>query len=93
MNAKQKKLSSLLVMFLFLTAPRLHGQEQLEQETISIRGNQGLPKTLYIAPWKRVGSPLEGAKPEGTFWEEIDPLEPDLFQRELELHQEGYSVD
>jgi hypothetical protein len=91
MNTKQ--LIGLLVMFLLLTASRLHGQEQLEQETISIRGNQGLPKTLYIAPWKRVGSPLEGEKPDGKFREEIDPLEPDLFQRELELHREGYSVD
>jgi hypothetical protein len=91
MNTKQ--LSGLLVMFLLLTASRLHGQEQLEQETISIRGNQGMPKTLYIAPWKRVGSPLEGEKPDGNFREEIDPLEPDLFQRELELHREGYSVD
>jgi len=91
MNSKQ--LSGLLVIFLLLTAPRLQGQEQLEQETISIRGNQGLPKTLYIAPWKRVGSPLEGETPEGVFREEIDPLEPDLFQRELELHREGFSVD
>ena len=91
MNTKQ--LIGLLVMFLLLTASRLHGQEQLEQETISIRGNQGLPKTLYIAPWKRVGSPLEGEKPDGKFGEEIDPLEPDLFQRELELHREGYSID
>ena len=91
MNLKQ--LSGLLVMFLLLTAPRLQGQEQLEQETISIKGNQGLPKTLYIAPWKRVGSPLESEELEGKFGEEIDPIEPDLFQRELELHEEGYSVD
>jgi hypothetical protein len=91
MNSKQ--LSGLLVMFLLLTASRLQGQEQLEQETISIKGNQGLPKTLYIAPWKRVGSPLEGETPEGVFREEIAPLEPDLFQRELELHREGFSVD
>ena len=90
---KIKQLASLLVIFMFLTIPRLYGQEQLEQETISIRGNQGLPKTLYIAPWKRVGSPLEGEKLEGTFSEEIEPVEPDLFQRELELHKEGYSVD
>ncbi len=94
MNLKQ--LTGLLVMFLFLAVPRLHGQEQpeqLEQETISIQGNQGLPKTLYIAPWKKVGSPLEGEKLEGRFREETDPVEPDLLQRELELHKEGYSVD
>jgi hypothetical protein len=90
---KTKQLSRVLLTCTLLTAPGLHGQEQLEQETISIRGNQGLPKTLYIAPWKRVGSPLEGETPEVTFGEEIEPLEPELFQRELELHKEGYSVD
>jgi len=88
-----KRLSGLLVLTLILTVSRVHGQEQLEQETITIKGNQGLPKTLYIAPWKRVGSPLENEKLEGEFREEIDPVEPDLFQRELELHKEGYSVD
>lgn len=88
-----KRLSGLLVLTLILTVSRVHGQEQLEQETITIKGNQGLPKTLYIAPWKRVGSPLESEKLEGEFREEIDPVEPDLFQRELELHKEGYSVD
>jgi hypothetical protein len=88
-----KRLSGLLVLTLILTASRVYGQEQLEQETITIKGNQGLPKTLYIAPWKRVGSPLESEKLEGDFRQEIDPVEPDLFQRELELHKEGYSVD
>lgn len=91
MNVKQ--LTALLVISLLLAAPRLHGEEQLEQETISIQGNRGLPKTLYIAPWKRVGSPLEGEELEGKFREETDPVEPDLLQRELELHKEGYSVD
>jgi len=88
-----QRLTGLVVVLLLLAAPRLHGQEQLEQETISIKGNQALPKTLYIDPWKRVGSPLQGEKPEGVFREETDPVEPDLFQRELELHKEGYSVD
>ena len=73
----------------------VQGQEQgqLEQETISIKGNQGLPRTLYIAPWKRVGSPLESGELDGEFRKEAEPLEPDLFQRELQLHDKGYSVD
>ena len=69
------------------------GQEQLEQETISIKGNQGLPKTLYIAPWKRVGAPLESDELEGDVGEETEPVERDMFQRELELQRQGYSVD
>lgn len=69
------------------------GEEPMEQETISIKGNQGLPKTLYIAPWKRVGAPLESDALEGDIREETEPLERDMFQHELELHREGYSID
>ena len=69
------------------------GEQQLEQETISIKGNQGLPKTLYIAPWKRVGAPLESGALEGEIGEETEPLERDVFQRELELQRQGYSID
>ena len=69
------------------------GEEQLEQETISIKGNQGLPKTLYIAPWKRVGAPLQSEGLEGEVGEETEPVERDIFQRELELQRQGYSID
>jgi hypothetical protein len=68
-------------------------EEQLEQETISIKGSQGLPKTLYIAPWKRVGAPLDSDELEGDIREETQPVERDIFQRELELQRQGYSVD
>ena len=68
-------------------------QEQLEQDTISIKGNQALPKTLYIAPWKRVGAPLEGDQIDGDIREESKPVERDMFQRQLELQREGYSID
>ena len=68
-------------------------EEQLEQQTISIKGNQGLPKTLYIAPWKRVGAPLQSDALEGDVGEETKPLERDIFQRELELQRQGYSID
>ena len=68
-------------------------EEQLEQETISIKGNQALPKTLYIAPWKRVGAPLEGDRIDGGITEESKPVERDMFQHQLELQRQGYSID
>lgn len=68
-------------------------EEQLEQETIVIKGNQGLPRTLYIAPWKRVGEPLTDTVLDSELEQETQPLERDLFQRELELRREGYSVE
>ena len=68
-------------------------EEQLQQDTISIKGNQALPKTLYIAPWKRVGAPLESGQIDGEIREESKPLERDIFQRQLQLQREGYSID
>lgn len=91
MQAKQSVQLLIVVATLWVLPTR--GEQQLEQETISIKGNQGLPKTLYIAPWKRVGAPLEGGALEGDVGEETEPLERDIFQRELELQRQGYSID
>jgi hypothetical protein len=68
-------------------------EEQLQQDTISIKGNQALPKTLYIAPWKRVGAPLESGRIDGEIREQSKPVERDMFQRQLQLQREGYSID
>ncbi len=90
---KFAKFTCLLAASFLVTSPRIHGEEQLEQETISIRGNQALPKTMYIAPWKRLGAPLAGKEPESNVSEKLDPVEEELFRRELDLHREGYIVD
>ena len=68
-------------------------EEPLQQDTISIEGNRGLPKTLYIAPWKQVGEPLEGDAFESELERDPAPVERDILQRELELHREGYSLE
>lgn len=68
------------------------GEQELEQEPIVIKGDQGLPRTLYIAPWKRVGNPLASGVLDGDVREQAEPLERDLFLRELELHRRGYSL-
>lgn len=83
---------ALLIVVYFWMAPA-SAEEKFEQDTIVIKGGQGLPRTLYIAPWKRVGEPLEGNVLEGEIGEETEPLERDLFRRELELQREGYSVE
>lgn len=88
-----KPCTRLLPVILCLWAVTTGAEEQLEQDTIVIKGNPGLPGTLYIAPWKRVGAPLQSGALEGEVGEESEPLERDLFQRELELQREGYSVE
>jgi len=88
----EHSLCRLLVVITLWVSPA-SGEEQLEQETISIKGNQGLPKTLYIAPWKRVGAPLQSDELEGDIGTETEPVERDMFQHELELQRQGYSID
>ena len=93
LNIKSKQCVRLLLVVVTLWVLPASGEEQLEQETISIKGNQGLPKTLYIAPWKRVGAPLESDELEGDVGKETEPVERDIFQREQELQRQGYSID
>ena len=82
-----------LLAILVVTAFPAAGDERLEQDKLSIRGNPALPKTLYIAPWKRVGTPLDGGDLESRLEDKLEPVEQDLFRKELELHRQGYSVD
>ena len=83
----------LLTAALLLVSLQAWAADPLEQDTISIEGNRGLPKTIYIAPWKHVGEPLEGAEFETGLDREPAPVEREHLQRELELHREGYSVE
>ena len=92
-SMRSKHCIRLLLAVVYLWMAPAEAEEQLEQETILIKGNQGLPRTLYIAPWKRVGAPLSSGTLEGEIGEDQEPLERDLFQRELELQRQGYSID
>ena len=82
----------LLAIILLLVSATRPAAEQMEQETIVIKGNQELPKTLYIAPWKRVGAPLDSDQVQVEIGEEAEPVERDLFLHELELNRQGYST-
>ena len=92
-TVKPRRFCGLLFVPLMLVALQVRAEEPLQQETISIEGNRGLPKTLYIAPWKRLGEPLEGNAFDSDPAREPVPVERDMLQRELELHREGYSLE
>lgn len=87
------QLYRLLLLAVVLWVSNAYAEEELKQETIRIKGNQGLPATLYIAPWKKVGEPMESDKLEGDIGNETEPVERDIFQRELELQRRGYNID
>ena len=97
MNATSNRQSNRYLQCVILTLlsaviPAM-AEEQLQQETISIEGNRGLPKTLYIAPWKQVGEPLVGDAFESELERDPAPVERDILQRELELHRKGYTLE
>ena len=81
------------VLWVVLATPGLSAEEPIELEPLSIHGNAGQPKTLYIAPWKRVGSPMQGGRFRSALDPDPVPLEREQFRRELELRERGYSVD
>ena len=91
MQSKLSKLFLLVVLCFWMGSAG--ADEQLEQDSIVIKGDDGLPRTLYIAPWKRVGASPESGTLEGEIGEETQPLERDLFQRELELRRESDSLE
>lgn len=89
----QTLITAALVMPLTLLNADLGAQESLQQDPISIRGNRGLPNTLFIAPWRQLGSPLEPSHLTSTLEQDISALERDVFRRELDLYRRGFSID
>jgi hypothetical protein len=76
-----------------VTASGLRAEGTLEQPPLSVKGSRGLPRTLFIAPWKRLGEPLAGGNLEGDVGQETEPLERDQLRWELQLYNEGYNVE
>ena len=69
-------------------------QQQLQQDPILIKSNQGLPNTLFIAPWKKVrGKVPDGTPLESSVEQKIEPVDRDVLRRELDLYEKGYSVE
>lgn len=68
--------------------------QRLEQERIVIKGNQGLPKTMFIAPWKNVrGEVPEGGPLESDQDRSLEPVDREVFQRQLDFYEKGYVIE
>ena len=58
--------------------------DEIELDTTTIKGNRALPKVLAIVPWKKALPPELAGQPETSLLESVlQPLERDVFQREL----------
>jgi hypothetical protein len=72
--------------------PRASGQaDRLELDATSIRGNQELPKVLYIVPWKdpELGDLL--GKPVNSLVDEVlAPVDREVFRRQIAYFDQLY---
>lgn len=80
-----KYLPVILVILSFSSMP--FAEESLEMEGTRIRGNQELPKVLYIVPWKVADIPDLSQPPlESLIDEALAPVERDVFQRKVRYY-------
>lgn len=75
------------------TARRAYA-DQLRLEATSIRGNQELPRVMYIVPWKDPSLGDVAGKPVNSLVEEVlAPLDRDVFLRQTKYFDQLYGSD
>ena len=85
-----KQITILLVLFI---SSSINAQEVVELKSISIIGNPELPKTIYLVPWKKTGPGDLGGRPGSSLLDEdLGPVDPQVFRRELEYYQAGFAI-
>jgi hypothetical protein len=62
--------------------------QDMEQEPIVIKGENGVPGTIYIAPWKKLGGALDAEPLEPEYDLDTQPLEREVFLKQLELRRD-----
>ena len=73
-------------LMLMLVMP-LNAEERLNMEGTRIRGNQELPKVLYIVPWKQAEIPDLSQPPlESLIDEALTPVDRAVFQRQIRYY-------
>jgi hypothetical protein len=66
-------------------------QDRLELDPTAIRGNQELPKVLYIVPWKDPGLAEPGGPPVGSLIDEaLAPVDREVFRRQTRYFEQLY---
>lgn len=77
---------AVLLTFISISTSAI-ADERLDMEGTRIRGNQELPKVLYIVPWKRSDIPDLSQPPlESLIDEALAPVDRDVFQRKVRYY-------
>ncbi len=66
--------------------------DRLDLDPTSIRGNQELPKVLYIVPWKEPGLTEPGGRPLNSLVDEaLAPVDREVFRRQMRYFDQLYA--
>ena len=66
----------------------------LNLDATSIRGNQELPKVMYIVPWKDAAMAELAGRPVNSLVEEVlAPVDREVFQRQMRYFSQLYGAD
>lgn len=72
---------------LFLLCATPYAAERLNMEGTKIRGNQELPKVLYIVPWQEAEVPNLSQPPlQSLIDEALTPVDREVFQRKIRYY-------
>jgi hypothetical protein len=75
-----------LISFVLLSGP-VYAAERLNMEGTKIRGNQELPKVLYIVPWHEAEVPDLSQPPlQSLIDEALAPVDREVFQRKIRYY-------
>jgi hypothetical protein len=67
--------------------------QRLDLDATSIRGNQELPKVLYIVPWKEPGPAAPGGRPLNSLIDEaLAPVDREVFRRQMRYFDQLYGA-
>jgi hypothetical protein len=77
----------IILFSLLAISAQSFAEESLEMEGTRIRGNQELPKVLYIVPWKQGEIPDLSQPPlESLIDEALTPVDREVFQRKVRYY-------
>jgi hypothetical protein len=68
--------------------------DNLDLEGTTVIGNRELPKALHIVPWKAAESGALAGRPLNSLVDQaLEPLDRDVFLRELEYYEAVHGIE
>ena len=86
---------NLLIAVILLAAPLLvFSADNLDLDGTTVIGNRELPKALHIVPWKAADSGDLAGRPLNSLVDQtLEPLDRDVFRRELEYYEAVHGIE